>query len=143
MKRQAQASMEFLMTYGWAIIVVLVCISSLAYFGVLNATKFLPETCIIAPGFSCDDFKVGADGTVTVIVRNGARGTISSTSMLIGSTAGTCNPVIVPVGQPTTCTITIPAGSSGDRFSESITLSYTEESGFTHYKTGKLVTRYE
>ena len=31
---RAQAALEFLMTYGWAILVVLVSIGALAYFGV-------------------------------------------------------------------------------------------------------------
>jgi uncharacterized protein (UPF0333 family) len=35
-RKKSQAAMEFLMTYGWAIIVVLVAISALAYFGVLS-----------------------------------------------------------------------------------------------------------
>ena len=34
--KKSQAAMEFLMTYGWAILVVLVAIGALAYFGVLK-----------------------------------------------------------------------------------------------------------
>ena len=33
-------AMEFLMTYGWAILVVLVAVGALAYFGVFNLDKF-------------------------------------------------------------------------------------------------------
>ena len=50
--------MEFLMTYGWALVVVLVAIGALAFFGVLNPSKFLPETCVLGPGFACASFKV-------------------------------------------------------------------------------------
>lgn len=39
MNRKEQAGLEFLMTYGWAILVVLVTIAVLAYFGVLSPTK--------------------------------------------------------------------------------------------------------
>lgn len=35
-------AMEFLMTYGWAILVVLVAVGSLAYFGVLSPDHFVP-----------------------------------------------------------------------------------------------------
>jgi len=42
--KKGQALMEFLMTYGWAILVVLVAIGALAYFGVLNPERFLPKT---------------------------------------------------------------------------------------------------
>lgn len=35
-RMKGQAAMEFLMTYGWAILVVLACIGALTYFGVLK-----------------------------------------------------------------------------------------------------------
>jgi hypothetical protein len=50
--------MEFLMTYGWAILVVLVSISALAYFGVLSPTKFLPEMCQMPAGITCVDHQM-------------------------------------------------------------------------------------
>ena len=42
--------MEFLMTYGWAILVVLAAIGALAYFGVLSPDRFLPEKCTLPSG---------------------------------------------------------------------------------------------
>ena len=41
--KKGQAAMEFLMTYGWAILVVLAAIAALAYFGVLSPARFLPR----------------------------------------------------------------------------------------------------
>ena len=58
MKKRGQAAMEFLMTYGWAILVVLIAIAALAFFGVLNPGRFLPSSCTITPGISCEDFIV-------------------------------------------------------------------------------------
>ena len=34
--KKSQATMEFLMTYGWAILIVLTAIAALVYFGVLS-----------------------------------------------------------------------------------------------------------
>jgi len=45
MFKRAQAAMEFLMTYGWAILVVLAAIGALAYFGVLSPGNLLPHKC--------------------------------------------------------------------------------------------------
>jgi hypothetical protein len=56
--KRGQAAMEFIMTYGWAILVVLVMIGALAYFGVLNPKNYLPEKCVAAPGFNCKDYQV-------------------------------------------------------------------------------------
>lgn len=47
---KAQAAMEFLMTYGWAILVVLLAVGALAYFGAFNLDSFLPDrTTFTAP----------------------------------------------------------------------------------------------
>jgi hypothetical protein len=55
-RNKAQAAMEFLLTYGWAILVVLVVIGALAYFGILNPANLLPDTCLFQVGISCVDF---------------------------------------------------------------------------------------
>lgn len=61
MLKKGQAAMEFLMTYGWAILVVLAAIGALAYFGVFNMGGVLPDRCTTPVGFSCVDLK--ADST--------------------------------------------------------------------------------
>lgn len=58
-KKKGQAAMEFLMTYGWAILVVLAAIGALAYFGILSPDRWLPTKCTMAGGFSCVEHKVG------------------------------------------------------------------------------------
>ena len=62
--------MEFLMTYGWAILVVLSAIGALAYFGVLSPDRFLPDRCTAAPPFSCAQYKViGSNGAVSLWIQ--------------------------------------------------------------------------
>lgn len=56
--KQAQAAMEFLLTYGWAILVVLVAISALAYFGVLDMKFLTRNSCTLPVGLSCFDHRV-------------------------------------------------------------------------------------
>src|SRR3989344_3970860 len=86
--RKSQAAMEFLMTYGWAILVVLVAIGALAYFGVLSPDKFLPSKCQLPAGIACTDFKVDAGaGTVKVVLRNGLG--FDATSVTVGITGCT------------------------------------------------------
>ena len=53
--KKGQAALEFLMTYGWAILVVMIVIGALAYFGVLNPTIMLPEKCTLQMGLYCKD----------------------------------------------------------------------------------------
>lgn len=54
-KKRGQAALEFLTTYGWAFLVLLVMISALAYFGIMNPSKFLPERCSFTTGLDCVD----------------------------------------------------------------------------------------
>ena len=49
MHKKSQAAMEFLMTYGWAILVVLVAIGALAYFGVLSPCSQLLILAVDSP----------------------------------------------------------------------------------------------
>ena len=62
MTKRGQAAMEFLMTYGWALLIVLVAIGALAYLGVLNPTRFIPEQCDMAPGIGCNAHKADSSG---------------------------------------------------------------------------------
>lgn len=54
--RRGQAALEFLSTYGWAVLVILVMIGAISYFGVLNPSKILPSRCVVASEFSCSDY---------------------------------------------------------------------------------------
>ncbi len=56
--KTGQAAFEFLTTYGWAFMALLIMLGALSYFGVLNPDKFLPERCTFDTDFSCDDFQL-------------------------------------------------------------------------------------
>jgi hypothetical protein len=45
---KSQAAMEFLMTYGWALLIILLVIAALAYFGMLNPDRFLPDKVTVS-----------------------------------------------------------------------------------------------
>ena len=81
--KKSQAAMEFLMTYGWAIIVVLAAIAALAYFGVLSPEKFFGERCLLEPGFSCIGIKVESTQS-TIILLNGYGKTVTIDEITIG-----------------------------------------------------------
>jgi hypothetical protein len=68
---KGQAALEFMMTYGWAILVVLAAIGALSYFGVLNPARFTPETCLASSGFACPGKPLITDTNLTFTVVNG------------------------------------------------------------------------
>lgn len=157
MEKKGQAAMEFLMTYGWAILVVLVAIGALAYFGVLNPGRFLPSSCTITPGISCEDFAVvDSTNAITLTLRNGMGDDLTSVGVEItkpdggtsictlGCTSGCTGGTTMPDGQLTTWSATIctDTGSAGSKFKGDIKFTYTG-AGIPHTKTGSMTTQVE
>lgn len=154
MKKRGQAAMEFLMTYGWAILVVLVAIGALAYFGVLNPARFLPSSCTITPGISCEDFVVDNTGAISLALRNGMGTDLNNVTIEIykpdtDDLACTTNPVgtdnTLSDGEKDTFTgggCTTATGARGSKFKADVRFSYVSND-VAHTKTGSITTQVE
>ena len=128
--KKSQSAMEYLMTYGWAILVVLIALGALFYLGV-----FSPKTansCVASSPITCTDVKL-AGNTLNVVI--GATGVSSTpadntvgvvtwnTPTMTGctwttNTIATTNPIALIL----TCTGTAPA--KGTKFSATIPVTY-------------------
>jgi hypothetical protein len=141
MYKKGQAAMEFLMTYGWAILVVLAAIAALAYFGVLSPDRFLPEKCTMPSGIACLDFsQEGADG-VTLSLQNAAGFDMTNISVgVTGCTADT-TPAALPNGQKDVYTATgCTLGAVGQKFKGVVTMEYTNAgTGLPHTAQGEVI----
>ena len=85
-RRKAQAALEFLTTYGWAFLVILIMISALAYFGILNPSKILPNRCNFGPEFECLDWQISlTDTSLKLKMKNNAGEPIVVSSMNVSS----------------------------------------------------------
>ncbi len=167
MRKRAQAAMEFLMTYGWAILVVLLAIGALAYFGVLSPQKLLPErTTFTAPIANLDNAVVSlADNSIEIAFKNnkGVAITLPLTGNVSPATGVECNnPVITGTysGAPIVADTTqIPNGGTfllkwdcdpsslnptvGDKFKAELTVDYTNvETTQTITHTGSVDGKY-
>jgi hypothetical protein len=150
LNKKGQAAMEFLMTYGWAILVVLVAIGALAYFGVLNPSQFLPSSCTLAPGMGCDDFKVSTTGA-DLVLRNGLGNDLSAVDVAISG----CTDSAEADGDDSWTDGTVLGGSdgisltgcsngaTGARFKQDVTIVYTSSSGLNHTVTGTITAKVE
>ena len=54
MLKKSQAALEFLTTYAWAFLIILIMVGALTYFGVLSPSKLLPDRCNFGSEISCD-----------------------------------------------------------------------------------------
>lgn len=67
--KKSQAALEFLTTYGWAFIIILIMIGALSYFGILSPSKILPERCSISPEIGCIQSRIGQTDAGTGVLR--------------------------------------------------------------------------
>ncbi len=139
---KSQAALEFIMTYGWAILVVLVAIGALAYFGVLSPDRFLPNKCTFQAGIACLDHKATST-TLDINVRNSLGYDItinnlkanSCTSITPGTTLSNGGTATYTF---TTCTI------SGSKYSGDVNFTYTNiETNVQHVNQGRVTSRVE
>jgi len=145
--KKSQAAMEFLMTYGWAILVVLAAIAALAYFGVLSPEKFLPEKCLIEVGFTCISSKVEPT-QATIIFSNGLGRSVEVTSVSMGGCSGSFSTTILSGEEARFDVDNDDAGcSNGDvkeTFKGSIVIKYTEKAtNLTKTAYGDIATKVE
>ncbi len=165
---KAQAAMEFLMTYGWAILVVLIVIGALAYFGVLSPSTLLPEKCTFPVSLTCSDFRVTGTG-ITLILLNGAGRDMAVTKISAASDAlGGASPINLGCGCGTAAGTTtirngasatftlatpdIPAGCANfctfketgrdkNRYNVTLTYNWVDSATITHQMSGELLAR--
>jgi len=113
---KAQSAMEYLMTYGWAILIIAVVLGALFSLGVFSGASLLGTTCIASSGYLC-----------TGLVLHG--GTLSFN---FGQSTGvdwlTANVFYLPSGSaapsssPSSCYVTISGGlASGQTTPVSLT----------------------
>ena len=57
--RKGQTAMEYLMTYGWAILIIMIVVAVLFYLGVFNLGSTISQ-CTFPPGFTCVSNKLQA-----------------------------------------------------------------------------------
>ena len=153
-----QASLEFIMIYGWAILAVLVSMGALAYFGVLNPSIFLPSSCTLMPGLDCDEFRIEKSGArvtdtqVQLFIRNGLGDSIDFSALNVDldsdglsdctdfDPAEIADGALSPQLNIDGCTI----GVVGSRFRGDIIGTYTlSTSTLTHTMVGSIIVEVE
>jgi hypothetical protein len=136
MKVKGQTAMEYLMTYGWAILIVIVVVAALYSMGVFTLKGGVP----CSPCFSNFAFVDYSQSAGTLRVRNGPK-TISIasggvTSSPTGATTSAC-PVSTPCEAGADIDITNVPTTAGA--SIQISINYTDTaSGLPHQETATL-----
>ena len=101
--RKSQAALEFLTTYGWALLIILLMIGSLAYFGILSPSRLLPDRCNLGSEMKCLNSIIGelddGSGILRLKLKNNLPDQIIATSFETSSDSSTpfgCT--VTPIG---------------------------------------------
>lgn len=142
--KRGQAALEFLTTYGWAFLVILVMIGALAYFGVINPNRFLPERCSFQQELGCQDYQLSVTNGLSLYVRNNLGTTMNALRLSVANTADGGSPVacdeydgggtdvqLAPGGVASINCTTIPGNlpAVGDKVKVEINGTYTPAGG--------------
>ena len=113
--RKGQAAMEYLMTYGWALLAIVIVIAALIYLNPFRA----PELCLFQQqGFSCSEpnpqLYVDNQGEVNMNVRIWNK--LGKTVIVHGILCTNAQAIDVALSDSTEFSETIPTGTSEDFF---------------------------
>jgi len=149
-----QSAMEYLITYGWAILILGVTLVALYALGVFNTNAFTPNICAFPASFGCLSSYLYANGVISINLQQSTASSINVTAIgcntqgtLYGYNALTPN-TIIPIGGNYTYQMScysssntvIFNGNIGAIYSGYVIVNYTDtQTGFTHVVLGRLV----
>ena len=137
MKRRGQSAMEYMSTYGWAILVMAVVGIVLWQMGALNVSGKLPPGTsgfsVVKPAEWSMAVAGPASCTLSIRVANGAGETIESATIVGGNN---CVPQTVLAGELTTCSIDYTSCSQpGYEYEKHVVISYSRSSDGQNFQS--------
>jgi hypothetical protein len=146
--KKGQAALDFLMTYGWAIALVVIVAAALFALGVFDVSNFVGTKASGFSGVAVQGWSfTGSTGILAVKLTNqvGQKINITGVSATIGSSTQTFNVSGLSTGTDTgmtTATLNsgaFPVSTSGAGYQAKLTINYTDmNSGFAASTTGTL-----
>lgn len=143
-KRRGQAALEYLTTYGFALLAMLITIGAISYLGFFNPNVLRANECSFPSGIVCEDYQI-TDGVnppvVQVILRNqyGVNLTVENDNTTMRLDPGlpgvyACDnpiPLLWEVGTTKmfTCALNPSEYVSGQRYDATISMNFTQENG--------------
>lgn len=137
--KKGQTAMEYLMTYGWAILIILIVGAVLAYYGVFNLGALTPKGGCTSGSLyiAATDWLYNAPGTIDVMIENrvGQDINLSSVAATVSETYGSnstwASDWLISTGtkSPTIAIPSLPTGDLGDTKTINFEINYTVPEG--------------
>jgi len=154
MPLKLQSAMEYLITYGWAILIISIAIATLYMMGLFSPSSYVTSTCVFPADFSCLEDFMNTSGMLTINIEQSTVGPIEITGIGCNSNITLLNmqqftgsnAIYVPIGGNYTFSVQCYSGSTpysgtpGSIFKGYVLLNYTDmETGFPHTTLGTLI----
>ncbi len=132
-----QSAMEYLMTYGWAILLIAIVAGVIFGSGLLNPASATSSFCSLEAGFSCEQYYMYANGILSVSVLQTTSGPLTVTAIGCNTNATQITTANVPattlqIDQNSTFDVQCMAGGSqfsgsiGQLFTGHLQINYTD-----------------
>jgi uncharacterized protein (UPF0333 family) len=124
--KKGQAAMEFLMTYGWAILAAIIVIGILGYY-YFNSNVLTPRTGVLTPPFYLNAWTVDTTGINLEIKNNGGE-TLNMTNVSVSIAGCVANTTGIPLSQGEMKVVILNCTSfvAGDKVDGEIKVVYTK-----------------
>ncbi len=113
MNKKGQGALEYLMTYGWALLVIVIVVAALYAMGILNPSTYQQSRCTGFQHFTFNDQKLTSSQYV-LDIRNGGTTQITVSNLKVGSASAAAPTVsdsdIQSGDRFTLTTSTVPSG---------------------------------
>ena len=123
--KKGQAAMEFLMTYGWAILAAIIAIGVLSYFGVFSPGNYISDSVVVNAPFGSTQELAIQSASINFVLRNGGGDSATISSIAVAGCGTNSTGITLADGASQLITVPCsPALTSGDKFKGTITITY-------------------
>ena len=141
--KKGQAALEFFVTYGWVILILLTTLAALSYIGVFKFSSVLPDHCIIPMGITCMDYKVTSNN-IQVTLKNSLGYDLSAITIAATGCGNSNTLNSLEDGDQSTFIINCNSALAGSKYTGQLNVSYTKpDTGLSHTSLGRITTNIE
>jgi hypothetical protein len=125
LNKRSQAAMEFLMTYGWALLVVFVAVAALVFFGLLNPSRFLPDRHELEGGLMIQGASI-SESEILLVLFNGLGKSLKNVNISILECVSEGSAIMQALGIEEVKILVVPCQGPvpGSRFSSDLKADY-------------------
>jgi hypothetical protein len=135
MKKRGQAAMEFLMTYGWAIMIILVVVAALYYLGLFDAAS--PARADFGTGpIMAQDIRITDNGVKLIVKASGITFATVTSMTVDGQSCGITDEDISQASRSSYDLVCPMSLTRGKKVTGEIKTTYTSIGGLSHTVTG-------